>query len=266
MANDVDRKDLRVIGLSVLGSAIVFLIYDIIPLVVENDPKHSIIVKMIAFTVAIIVGGIFIKLIPKIQQLRPLHLSIIVGASCGIVIGGGLLLYIMWTKSVGVVTESSGTDLNGVASLITGLSTVGLVIILIWQTKNLKKQTEILQKQTQLGSRPKIFPRYVSCVCPCGVTYIRLYNVGKGNAIDIHLEFKDANDQPLGYKIDRYSLLTVDIETPDGLGNMRQELVDTGIWFTGNVFRFKIEGWYRDTNEETISANGMYQYPPKIEQ
>lgn len=156
------------------------------------------------------------------------------------------------------------TDFEGLAGLITGFATVGLVFVLIWQTYNLKKQTEILQKQTQLTSTPKIFPRYVFCVCPCGLTYIRLFNVGKGNAIDIHLEFKDANNQPLGYKIDRYSLMTMDIETPDGFGNKRSEFIDTGIWFFEKKFEFKIEGWYRDTNEDEISANGKYEYPPNL--
>jgi hypothetical protein len=164
------------------------------------------------------------------------------------------------------VIDTSSTWITGIATALLAGATALLAGFVLWQATLQKKQTEILQKQTQLASKPKIYPRFVHCICPCGVTYIRLYNVGKGNAIDIHLKFKDVTDKLLGYQIDRYSLLTVDIETPDGLGNKRAELIDTGIWFTQDDFLFKVEGWYRDTNEEIIIADSTYKYPPRREE
>lgn len=154
---------------------------------------------------------------------------------------------------------------NNYASLITGLATVGLAVILIIQTIALKKQT-------QLASRPKIFPRYLPITCEyCkrwSGTHIILHNVGKGNAIDIHLKFKDtSNGRPLGREISRYSLLTVDIETWDPHTKMyRPEFVDTEIMFPSNrkKFEYTVIGSYRDTNEDIIPAGGKYEYPPKI--
>lgn len=144
-----------------------------------------------------------------------------------------------------------------IAGLITGVATVGLAIILIYQTKG-------LEKTSRLAYGPKIFPRYI--VDDSGLTHIYLYNVGKGNAIDIHLKFFDMSYSPLGVgNIDRYSLASIDIQTFSPLTNTwRPEFVDTGITFDTPNFSYKISGWYRDTNDERIIVEHTYEYPPKI--
>lgn len=151
-----------------------------------------------------------------------------------------------------------GNLLSNNAVLITGLATVGLVVALIIQT-------DILAKQTRLASGPAIFPRFVNEAAPSTFRRIFLYNVGKGNAVDIYLQFKDIHGIVIGRQIEAYVLLSIEtkIFNPQ-LGAEFPENIDTGIRFDEPQFEFKIEGWYRDTNGKKINATRYYEFPPRI--
>jgi len=144
------------------------------------------------------------------------------------------------------------TTLGG---LLTGIATAVLVVILIIQTKK-------LEKSTQLGSGPKLFPRYITNE-NTRMTRIYVYNVGKSAAIDVHLEFTDEKNNILARE-DRYSLTTIDVKTYDPeKGIWRPELVETGICFKEN-FKFRMKGWYKDLNEDKKHIDQLYEYPPKV--
>jgi len=144
------------------------------------------------------------------------------------------------------------------ASFVTGIATIILAIILI-------KQTITLQNTSKLASGPKIFPRYIQDQMD-GKIHIYLYNVGKGNAIDIQLELKDLENNSIGHgTISRYSLTNIDVQTFSPLdGSWRPEFADTGVSFDDERFSYRITGYYRDTNEKIIRINQVYEYPPKI--
>lgn len=143
--------------------------------------------------------------------------------------------------------------LGVIASIITGVATAILAYLLIRQTKT-------LEKTSLLASGPKIFPRFIHQ--NDGKTHIYLYNVGKGNAIDVHLEFWDSNDNYLAKK-DRYSLTSIDVETynPE-TKEWRAEYVNPKISFHGDSYSFKVKGWYMDTNETKHVIDRVYNYPP----
>jgi hypothetical protein len=141
--------------------------------------------------------------------------------------------------------------------LLTGIATAVLVVILIIQTRK-------LEKSTQLGSGPKIFPRYITDPST-NITRIYIYNVGKSAAIDVHLEFTDEQNNPIGLcRVDRYSLTTIDVKTYDPQKRVwRPELVETGISFE-KEFKFRVKGWYKDLNEDRENIDQLYTYPPSI--
>lgn len=153
-----------------------------------------------------------------------------------------------------------------ILEVVTGLGSGATSVLAYF----LYRQTHDLRKQTQLASAPEIFPRYI--LTDSGRTRIYLFNVGKGNAIDIHLDFRNNDRQPLGIgHIDRYTLLTIDIPIHVAVGLPPQpESIDTGIEFiaqdftTDNPFRYRIEGWYRDTNEDMREVSKLYEFPPRM--
>lgn len=262
--SDVDKKDIRIVGYGVLGSAIVFLIYDIVPLMMPTGIFPDVVLKMIAFSCAIVVGALSLKLFPKIKQLQNRHFIILVGTLCTIIIGGSVLWILIYhqtfPQTVDVIPSHYGfIHSNMWIEVITPLITLGMLLVLIWQTR-------ILSKQSRLASGPSIFPRFVFNDIDNKI-HIHLFNVGKGNAVDVHLQFKDTDGKLIGrQKIDAYALLTVETEVYNQkLDKSFPEYIDTGISFdVKDKVKFKIEGWYRDTNGDKIDATREYEYPPKL--
>ena len=109
-------------------------------------------------------------------------------------------------QSTGLIPSFAfGSSDMELVNWITPLVTLGMLLVLVWQTR-------ILSKQSRLASGPSIFPRFVFNDIDNKI-HIHLFNVGKGNAVDIHLQFKDENNKPIGReKIDAYALLSIETE------------------------------------------------------
>lgn len=251
-----DKKDIRLVGYGILGSAIVALIYDIVPIWAEKGLVPDITLRMFAFSGAIVVGILSILIFPKIKRMRKSSFSIIIGTSCGIAIWAGILWILLTCRQTTcLITDFGFTNSNMLVELITSVATLGMVGVLIWQTR-------ILAKQSRLSFGPAIYPRFIMIDKS---KHIHLFNVGKGNAVDIHLQFKDANGNSIGKQIESYVLINMETKTDNPkLGQAYSEYIDTGIIFSEETFRFKVEGWYRDTNGDKINATREYEYPPKL--
>ena len=86
-------NELSLIGYGILGSAIVFLVYDVIHNILENGGlTNDVTYRLIAFVLAIFAGLLFTKMVPKIKQIKIEYLLIVVVVVCGIAVGDGFYL------------------------------------------------------------------------------------------------------------------------------------------------------------------------------
>lgn len=101
-----EQENIRIVGYSVLGSALVFLIYDIVPFIVKNDFVTAT-EKILAFLIAILLGMLFIRAIPMIRNLSPLnyYVIIIVILVIGVILVG--VLYVDFLKHITIKAEMS---------------------------------------------------------------------------------------------------------------------------------------------------------------
>lgn len=77
MAEEERRYDLRLILYGVIGSALVFLVYDVASSIVEKDPIQHILAKMFAFPLAVMVGGLAVRIFPMLHSMSNRNTAII---------------------------------------------------------------------------------------------------------------------------------------------------------------------------------------------
>lgn len=164
--------------------------------------------------------------------------------------------------STGLMTSFTIDNLNmwtGLATLLASIATLVTVAVLI-------VQTNIIRKQNRLAYGPVLIPRYIWNNTDSRF-HIFLFNVGKGHALDINLQFKNESGDSIGRgEVQAYGLLNVEIETyNEVLGQSYREKVDTGISFaSGETLSFEITGWYRDAYGDKIKADRKYEFPPRF--
>lgn len=97
MAEDPrQRYDLRMLVYGVIGSALVFLVYDVASSVVENTPIQHILAKLFAFSLAIMAGGIAIRIFPALHRMSNRSATIVL-AILGVI---SIVLLVMFQSGV----------------------------------------------------------------------------------------------------------------------------------------------------------------------
>lgn len=84
MVDEEKKSDLRLVAYGVIASALVFLVYDVMSSIVEGKPIQEIFAKMFAFPLAVIVGGIAVRLLPKLHSMSNRNASIVFAILGGI--------------------------------------------------------------------------------------------------------------------------------------------------------------------------------------
>lgn len=96
MVEEEKKSDLRLILYGVVASALVFLVYDVASSIVEKDPIQHILAKMFAFPLAVMMGGLAIKLFPKIHSMSNRNTYIIFAILGGI----SIMLFIIFQAGI----------------------------------------------------------------------------------------------------------------------------------------------------------------------
>lgn len=77
MVETEKKSDLRLVAYGVIASALVFLVYDVVSSIVEGKPVQEIFAKMFAFPLAVIVGGVAVRLLPKLHSMSNRNANIV---------------------------------------------------------------------------------------------------------------------------------------------------------------------------------------------
>lgn len=134
-------------------------------------------------------------------------------------------------------------DFNTIGTLLTGIGTIILALIIFSQNKS-------MQHQVKLAYLPSIIPRYkIEQSDPSFPVYLLITNVGQGSAVHVELTITNLKDNK-STSFSRYAI-------------QPQEECNTSIRLTDNS-SWKITGSYLDTTSKKHEVHIEFEYPPKI--